>query len=236
MAAGRFDGSGRDEIAIDLAPIHLLKGGLTILLFQPDRTLKIGHVYPRAPVLLARDFDADGHVDLFAVAPYEDFAVLPGRGDGEFDAPIPVAANANYQTNFALADFNGDGRIDVASGGGAAVALFVQQPAIEIEPRPIPFGRVGGPYDLTLSAIGGTPPYAFRLLRGHFPPGISFDPGARSLSGTPQTAGDYVSELEVTDGVGCSATLSLDIHVVASPGRPTVERLEAPRAATIGPP
>ena len=42
--------------------------------------------------------------------------VLPGHGDGTFDAPISHSANGSMHTGVAVADFNGDGKLDVGDG------------------------------------------------------------------------------------------------------------------------
>ena len=41
--------------------------------------------------------------------------ILPGRGDGTFDSPIAHSANGNMHTGVAVADFNGDGKLDAVT-------------------------------------------------------------------------------------------------------------------------
>ncbi len=55
-----------------------------------------------------------------------------------------------------------------------------------------------------LSAAGGTSPYAWKLVGGIMPPGLSLAGG--TLSGTPTKPGDYVFTLTVTDSAATPAT------------------------------
>ena len=72
------------------------------------------------------DFNADGKLDLLAVANYYgvnflsyDFqgvgAVLLGTGNGTFEEPRWSYLNPGYTTSAVVDDFNGDGKLDIAS-------------------------------------------------------------------------------------------------------------------------
>jgi VCBS repeat protein/FG-GAP repeat protein len=80
-------------------------GSLSILLGNGDGTFA-----PRTDLDAGRnvrvaivDLDADGHLDLVT-----DRSMLLGNGDGTFRAPV-----SQWVGPFALADFNGDGRLDL---------------------------------------------------------------------------------------------------------------------------
>ncbi len=73
----------------------------------------------------ATDFNADGNLDLI-VCNYRDatLALLTGIGDGSFGTPKATSlgtAMVSFPTNIALADINGDGRMDVVS------AIYAEQ-------------------------------------------------------------------------------------------------------------
>ncbi|MFL5351424.1 FG-GAP-like repeat-containing protein, partial [Archangium sp.] len=64
--------------------------------------------------LLARDFDADGKVDIVASLTSKKFAILKGLGGGKFGAPALYDATDGLLYLEAV-DFNGDGKLDLAS-------------------------------------------------------------------------------------------------------------------------
>ena len=55
----------------------------------------------------------DGEVDL--VTNFNHLSVFPGRGDGTFKPPITSSAGYAAGSAFVAADFNGDGKIDLAT-------------------------------------------------------------------------------------------------------------------------
>jgi hypothetical protein len=86
--------------------------------------------------LVAADLNQDGHLDL-VVANGGDFThnipgsvgVLLGKGDGTFQAQRSFAPGSGIPTSIAVADFNGDGHLDVAAAqfgaGTGNVSLFL---------------------------------------------------------------------------------------------------------------
>src|ERR1051325_5305539 len=107
-----FNGDGKADIASDsgIVEIYLGRGDGT---FQaPLRTvLPLGHV------LLVADVTGDGFPDLIAGS-----EILAGKGDGTFQAPysyfVTSDMNGALPAPLAAADFDGDGRIDLAVGSG----------------------------------------------------------------------------------------------------------------------
>ncbi|MFN7784309.1 MAG: Ig domain-containing protein [Lysobacterales bacterium] len=72
------------------------------------------------------------------------------------------------------------------------------------------------PFSLQLQGNGGASPYSFAVVSGALPPGITLSP-AGLLSGTPNTTGDYVFVVSVTDANGFSSTREIRAGVFPAP-------------------
>ena len=80
--------------------------------------------------MAAVDLDNDGHADLVLCnASSSTLTLLYGTATaGAFSAPVTLQLNGRYAYAVAVADFNGDGKPDiaVAASGGSSVLLFLQ--------------------------------------------------------------------------------------------------------------
>ena len=110
------------------------------------------------------------------------------------------------------------GRVTDANNA-TAQALFV----INVSPAPLsvltgalPAGRVAEPYQTSIGALGGLPPYSFSLASGALPPGVSLL-GNGTLQGTPAAPGEFAFTVRVEDSKGSTATGSFQILVRPAP-------------------
>jgi len=140
IVAGNF-GTGNLDLAVTEAgtsDVQILQGnGDGTFQPQPVATLTVG-ANPYS--IVAGDFTGNGHLDL-AVADFNsnDVSVLLGNGDGTFQAAIQSATatssvnNANgvlggvMPEDIVAGDFNGDGRLDLATGnlGTADISVLL---------------------------------------------------------------------------------------------------------------
>ena len=135
-AVGDFNGDGTVDLAVaNIGSYYqgsFTNSSVSVLLGKGDGTFQAAVNYDAgaAPVSLGvADFNGDGKPDL-AVANYNstNVSVLLGNGDGTFKSAISLSAGgypAYSPESLAIADFNGDGKPDVAVAvcGGAAVLL-----------------------------------------------------------------------------------------------------------------
>lgn len=94
------------------------------------------------------------------------------------------------------------------NAGPATAPLVVTPvgcPVITITPATMPNGFVGQAYSQTLTASGGTAPYAFSVVSGALPTGtaLTMIGGLGLVSGTPTTNGTYTFTIRATDALGC---------------------------------
>lgn len=107
-SSGNCNGGGTNSLGVFLG-----NGDGT---FQPVQTYPSGG----GDELAVADVNLDGIPDVVADTGYAGVSVLLGNGDGTFQAPsIYQAAGA-----FALADLNGNGRLDLAVAQGALVSVL----------------------------------------------------------------------------------------------------------------
>src|SRR6266480_970216 len=118
LVLGDFNGDGKPDVAIAGG----LNGGVvSILINKGDGTFKSPVNYSVAgnvQGLAAGDLNADGKVDLVVPSggTSATISVLLGNGDGSFGSPIVYTSNllSIYSASIAVADFNGDGKLDLA--------------------------------------------------------------------------------------------------------------------------
>lgn len=82
----------------------------------------------------------------------------------------------------------------------------------------LPEATAATTYTLTLSALGGTPPYIWSVI-GALPDGLSLNSASGVLSGTPTAAGNFSFTLSVADSTQTSTVIAATLTVASSGGR-----------------
>jgi hypothetical protein len=137
------------------------------------------------------------------------------------------------------------GALDIAVGNipqsgspsySLSVTIVVTQtgPAFSINPVSLPDGQLGMIYNQTLSVSNGNPPYTWSVSSGALPDGLSLNPAAGTITGTPLAAGNFNFTVRVIDSSDSSAGLSLSINVPPLPA-PTSTTPAAPITVTVTP-
>jgi uncharacterized protein (TIGR03437 family) len=126
-AIGDFNHDGKADIAVNASgnpsvTVLLGKGDGT---FTTSQTITLQSGYP--DWITTADFDGDGKLDLAVSGAFSppntnlNALVFLGKGDGTFENPELFSSGSNFGAEQAIvtADFNGDGKPDLAVGNGA---------------------------------------------------------------------------------------------------------------------
>ncbi|MCU1352657.1 MAG: Ig family protein [Acidimicrobiales bacterium] len=158
-------------------------------------------------------------VSAVAVAGDVVWATNTGRGSGSNTSSV-IALRRTDGAELAHPGFDArsyvpmavaNGHVVVAAGDAVHVLGFAP-PRPTITSRIVASGRVAQPYSHDLTATGGTPAYAWSVVSGALPAGLSLSP-AGSISGTPTAAGIPRVRVRVTDSKGRTATQDLAVQV-----------------------
>src|SRR6202167_4193447 len=119
----------RDNGVLDLIVAGAGTDDVYVLLGNGDGTFQSPVAYPttaESKMVTLGSFTASGNVDVLSLEGLSTQGivcncaeVLPGNGDGTFGAPVTTAVPYNIDGSaMGAADFNDDGKMDVAVGGG----------------------------------------------------------------------------------------------------------------------
>jgi len=90
----------------------------------------------------------------------------------------------------------------------------VAPPTITLSPTTLPTATTGTAYSQTISASGGTSPYAYSLSSGSLPNGLTLNSSSGVLSGTPTQAGVFSFTVTATDANSYTGKQSYTLDVV----------------------
>ena len=95
----------------------------------------------------------------------------------------------------------------------ARASLTITITTVSITTTSLPVGISRLPYSATLTATGGTLPYAWSITVGALPPGLSLNGSTGAITGTPTTAGLWQFTAQVCDANWECATAPLSITI-----------------------
>ena len=139
-----------------------------------------------------------------------------GNSRGANEAAI-VAATGSYAGMFSLSS---------STNWSAALATFVASGATvgapSVTTSALPNGTQNTAYNATVTATGGTTPYAWSIVSGTLPVGLSLTASTGAISGTPTGTGASSFTVQVTDANAQTATKGLSITIASAAGPPSV--------------
>jgi uncharacterized protein (TIGR03437 family) len=262
VAVGDFNGDGK----LDLAITNQGDGTVTVLLgngkgeFTPAGSpLTVGS---KPYFVVTADFNGDGNLDL-AIASYGDstITVLLGNGGGGFTeapgSPFAVGPVGAFPASLAVADFNGDGKPDLAIANfgddsvtvllGNGAGQFVPAPgspfAVGSEPVSVAVGDFNGD-SVTDLAVANSGDNTVTVLLGIGTGGFTAGPGPYKVGSGPDSVavadfnGDGNPDLAVANFVDSTVTVLLGNGTggfTPAPGSPfAVGTNTEPTSATVG--
>jgi O-glycosyl hydrolase len=143
-------------------------------------------------------------------------------------------------TDPAVATINASGLATALTGGTTTIAatwsglsagtpLTVTVPPLAIVETNLPDGVLHSTYSASLTASGGTTPYAWSLVAGTLPAGLGLDPVSGAINGTPTELGTSQFTAQVSDGSSPPQTATRPFTIVI-----VGETVGAYRSATSG--
>ena len=109
----------RDDGKQDLVVANFSLSAIGVLLNQGDATfapVKLYHPQCYADAVVIADLNLDGHLDLAVAAQQGNTALLYGKGDGTFGAPVTIKDEIGTNGGYSIVagDFKNDGAPDLA--------------------------------------------------------------------------------------------------------------------------
>ncbi len=109
----------RNEGKQDLVVANGSLSAIGVLLNKGGSLFERVKLYPThcdVEAVVIADFNLDGHLDAAVAAQIDNSALLYGRGDGSFGAPVPIKDEIGTEGGFSIAagDFNNDQAPDLA--------------------------------------------------------------------------------------------------------------------------
>ncbi len=100
-------------------------------------------------------------------------------------------------------------------------SYFAPITSLGITTTSLPAGALNFPYDVTLGASGGVPPYSWSLLSGTLPTGLNPLTASGTITGTPTAIGTYPFTVQVADSqtppATATAPLSITVNATLAP-------------------
>jgi len=143
--------------------------------------------------------------------------------------PGSLTSQSSFSVTYA-APSNGSGvqsatitATSVADNTKTASVKIAINPLPSITTASLPGGSAGTAYSQTVNESGGTPPFAWSILYGALPNGLSLAANTGSISGTPPQGGTWYFWVQLTDGAGVTAGqpfLSIEVLPNITAGNP----------------
>ncbi len=146
LGVGDFDNDGKLDLAVSGCSTSTNCNVLTTMIFlgDGDGTFTAKSSSPvGGGTMSVGDINGDGILDL-AFPGQKGVSLMLGNGNGTFTTEFPPYGEG-FSLSLVAADFNNDGRLDLAAAGGISgnlVTLLQQPPALTATPAEVNFGKI----------------------------------------------------------------------------------------------
>jgi hypothetical protein len=109
---------------------------------------------------------------------------------------------------------------DLGTTAELPVELFIEPAPLVLPSAAPPTGTAGVAYSATIEAEGGAAPFAWSIVAGALPPGLSLVPSNRNevtVSGTPLAGGTFDATFQIADDLGATAERPFSFVIAPSP-------------------
>ena len=106
-----------------------------------------------------------------------------------------------------------DSSVPSSTSGSGNISITVSTP-VSVITGTLPNGLISSAYSQSLSATGGTAPYAWTVTSGQLPTGLSLS-SSGAITGTPTAGGTYSFTVKAADSGSGTATQTLSIFIVS---------------------
>lgn len=236
IAGGDFNGDGKPDVAL----VNETTGTVGILLGAgPAATLAatagatqsatVGTAFATALQVTVTDAASNpiSNVNVTFTAPAVGASGTFAGGVTTATVPTNASGVATAPT-FTANNVAGSFALTASVVGGASSAVFTltnTSIAVLITTASLPSGVIGSPYSSSVTAQGGTTPYAWSVSSGSLPPGVTLNPATGAITGTPTgpaATGSFTVQLTDSASPAQIATKQLSITISTSGSTPSI--------------
>src|SRR5882762_10210106 len=138
-------------------------------------------------------------------------AAIIGATSSTYTTPATTTSDNGAQ--FTVVVSNSAGSV---TSNAASLTVNPPQPLQITTTSSLPSGQTQTSYSASLQATGGTPPYAWSVISGQLPNGLSLSPSSGTITGTPTLAGAFTFTIQVKDNSGGSASAGFSISITTT--------------------
>ncbi|HLY20309.1 MAG TPA: putative Ig domain-containing protein, partial [Bryobacteraceae bacterium] len=145
-------------------------------------------------------------------APPYTFAITSGT----LPPGITLAGSTLGGKFVSVGDFTFTIQVTDSANATASQSFTIVVSVLTINPAVLPGAVVGTAYTTALTANNGTPPYAWSVTQGALPAGLTLDPAAGTISGTPTAASTANFMIQVVDSTNASGVQPYSLTVAGA--------------------